>query len=397
LPFFLPLHGIYSSLTTEFQENIDPISMTRSSSHPAITAALGQWYDLHRRSLPWRDTRNPYLIWLSEIILQQTRVAQGYDYYVRFARQYPTVADLAAAPADEVMKLWQGLGYYSRARNLMAAARQVVEEWGGSFPTTARDLAKLRGVGPYTAAAIASFAFDEPVAVVDGNVYRVLSRLFDIDTPIDSTAGIKLFKALADDLLDPAHPARHNQAMMEMGALQCTPTSPQCATCPVGEVCAARLNGTVEARPVKQQRVKVRTRFLHYIIIAHNDEFLAHRREEGDIWMGLYEFALVEHDHSVTPDELLEEVLTPEAQKCVTQVTPILLQEKHRLTHQLLIADFYLVELFRPVTPADLAINADGFFVTSAPKWLNFAVPKLILTANDKLLPKFVVKTPQKK
>jgi A/G-specific adenine glycosylase len=359
--------------------------MKPTSSRPDLAADLGAWYDRHSRDLPWRCTRDPYLIWLSEIILQQTRVAQGRDYYLRFAAAYPTVADLAAAPADEVMKLWQGLGYYSRARNLMAAARQVMEEFGGRFPATARDLARLKGVGPYTAAAIASFAFDEPVAVVDGNVYRVLARLFDVETPIDSTAGARLFRALADDLLDRAHPARHNQAMMEMGALQCTPSAPDCTTCPVADRCAALAAGTVALRPVKQQRLKVRTRFLHYFIIEHDGQFFVHRREEGDIWAGLYEFVLAERDASTPVEALLEDLLTPEALSAVTRVTPILLQEKQRLTHQLLQADAYLVSTARLLSPRDFRSELPQYFTVSARNWLNFAVPKLISTINQQL------------
>jgi A/G-specific adenine glycosylase len=362
--------------------------MTPTASRPDISSALGLWYDAHRRPLPWRQTRDPYLIWLSEIILQQTRVAQGHDYYLRFARRYPTVQALAAAPADEVMKLWQGLGYYSRARNLMAAARQVVDEWGGTFPTTARDLGRLRGVGPYTAAAIASFAYGEPVAVVDGNVYRVLARLFDVDTPIDSTAGVKLFKALADELLDPAQPARHNQAMMELGALQCTPSAPDCSACPLGDLCAARANGTVELRPIKQQRVKVRTRFLHYFIIWHAGELLVHRREEGDIWAGLYEFALVEREAETPLDQLIAATFSASARGSIARVTPLLLQEKQRLTHQLLLADFYLVETDRPLEANELQIKDTNFTRVSAQNWLNFAVPKLISTANAQLFAK---------
>lgn len=355
---------------------------------PRPAALLGAWYDRNRRSLPWRETRDPYLIWLSEIILQQTRVVQGMDYYLRFARRYPTVQDLAAAPADEVMKLWEGLGYYSRARNLMAAARQVVEEWGGEFPRTAHDLGRLRGVGPYTAAAIASFAYDEPVAVVDGNVYRVLARLYDVDTPIDSTRGAKEFRALAEALLDRTHPARHNQAMMEFGALHCTPTSPRCTECPLADFCQAYAAGTVELRPVKQQRVKVRTRFLHYIIIEHDGKFLVHRREEGDIWAGLYEFVLVEREQPTPVEQLLDELFTSLARTTITRVTPLLLQERHRLTHQLLVADFYLVHTSRALTVSDLTIKDDGYFSVSAENWLNLAVPKLILKVNPKLFDK---------
>jgi A/G-specific adenine glycosylase len=359
--------------------------MSTEGFHPDISAAIVRWYEEHRRELPWRFTRDPYLIWLSEIILQQTRVVQGLDYYNRFAARFPTVADLAAASDDEVMKLWQGLGYYSRARHLHEAAQQVMREWGGRFPTAYDDLRRLSGVGPYTAAAIASFSADEAVAVVDGNVYRVLSRLFDLDTPIDSTPGAKLFQAMANELLDHNHPGRHNQAMMELGALVCTPTSPDCTHCPVQERCAALLSGTIEQRPVKQQRIKVRPRYLHYLILRYDDLLWMHRRGAGDIWQGLYEFPLIERNANTPPTELLNILLTAEGLDAVSAVTPLMLGVKHRLTHQLLTVDFHIVQLHRILKNSELRSKNDEFQIVTVKEWLKLAVPKLISDVNSKL------------
>ena len=245
------------------------------------------WFRENGRDLPWRETTDPYAIWLSEIILQQTRIAQGWEYWERFMKTYPKVEDLAAASEDDVLKLWQGLGYYSRARNLHAAARQIVEL--GHFPDTLEGIKALKGVGDYTAAAIGSFAFDIPAAVVDGNVYRVLSRYFGIDTPINSTQGKKEFAALAQSLL-PASSAQqlsdtalspvaaYNQGMMDFGAIQCTPQSPKCLVCPLAETCEALRTGRVEELPVKNKTLKVKTRHLSYIYIRCKGEVAIHRR-----------------------------------------------------------------------------------------------------------------------
>lgn len=265
------------------------------------------WFRENGRALPWRETRDPYAIWLSEIILQQTRIVQGWEYWERFMAQYPTVQDLAAAHEDEVLKLWQGLGYYSRARNLHTAAKQIVAL--GRFPDTLEGIKQLKGVGDYTAAAIGSFAFDIPAAVVDGNVYRVLARYFGIDTPINSTQGKKEFAALAQSLLpsskasdslssfSPASDfqsslslvAAYNQAMMDFGAIQCTPQSPKCLLCPLAETCEAMRTNRVAELPVKQKTMKVKTRHLSYIYIRCKGETAIHRRGEGDIWQGLWE------------------------------------------------------------------------------------------------------------
>ena len=264
-----------------------------------IAEILLDWYAREGRDLPWRRTRDPYRIWLSEVILQQTRVAQGMEYYLRFTERFPDVASLAAAPEDEVLKLWQGLGYYSRARNLRAAAREVVERFGGVFPRSLDDVRSLRGVGDYTAAAICSAAYDAPCAVVDGNVYRVLSRLFDLAEPIDATAGKRAFACLAQSQLDAAHPGRYNQAIMDFGAIQCTPASPRCEACPLSESCLALAAGTVADRPVKRGKTRVRDRWFNYLHVASGDRVLLHRREGRDIWQGLYEFPLIETDAPV--------------------------------------------------------------------------------------------------
>lgn len=233
-----------------------------------IADILLDWYSREGRDLPWRRTRDPYRIWLSEVILQQTRVAQGTEYYLRFVGRFPDVRSLAAASEDEVLKLWQGLGYYSRARNLHAAARQVVDDFGGRFPTTFAGVRSLRGVGDYTAAAVCSAAYSLPYAAVDGNVYRVLSRLFDIAEPIDTASGRRLFAELARSQLDERDPGRYNQAIMDFGALRCTPSPPRCGECPFGDRCLALAAGTVVSRPVKQGRTQVRDRWFHYLHIT---------------------------------------------------------------------------------------------------------------------------------
>lgn len=278
-----------------------------------ISDILLDWYARHGRDLPWRRTRDPYRIWLSEVILQQTRVAQGMDYYLRFTERFPDVGSLAAAPEDEVLKLWQGLGYYSRARNLHAAARQVAERFGGVFPRSYDEVRSLRGVGDYTAAAVCSAAYDAPCAVLDGNVFRVLARLFDIDLPIDSTAGKRTFAKLAQMQLDKRCPGRYNQAVMDFGALQCTPAQPGCADCPLASRCLALAAGTVAERPVKQSKTKVRDRWFNYLHVTCGDRTLLRRRGEGDIWQGLYEFPMIETDRAADFSELTasEEFRTP--------------------------------------------------------------------------------------
>jgi A/G-specific adenine glycosylase len=299
---------------------------------------LLKWFRENGRELPWRQTRDPYAIWLSEIILQQTQVKQGWDYWLRFMRRWPTVEALAAATEDEVLREWQGLGYYSRARNLHDAARQIVD--GGAFPTTIEGLRRLKGVGDYTAAAIGSFAFGLPAAVVDGNVYRVLARHYGIATPINTTEGKKEFAALAKSLLPPSSSllpppsSEYNQAIMDFGATQCTPQSPDCGVCPLVETCVACREGRVADLPVKQKTLKVKERRLTYIYIRYAGETAIHRRPAGDIWQGLYEPWL-------TTEPVCGAVLLRR-------------NVKHVLTHRVLYADFYLWEpAERPVLPPD--------------------------------------------
>ncbi|MFM7643352.1 MAG: A/G-specific adenine glycosylase [Sphingomonadales bacterium] len=262
-----------------------------------LQEALQNWYVLNKRDLPWRHTQDPYAIWLSEIILQQTRVDQGLPYYQRFISNFPTVHVLAAATQQEVLNLWQGLGYYSRGRNLHATAQQIIAEYNGFFPVTYQQLLKLKGVGPYTAAAIASFAFDLPHAVVDGNVLRVLSRYFGIDLPINSSEGKVVFEHMANELLDRHAPALHNQAIMEFGALQCKPVSPNCKWCPVSDSCAAFKENKVEILPIKLKKTKIKERFFVYHVIVNQQHRIAfQQRGPKDIWEGLFEFPLREFE-----------------------------------------------------------------------------------------------------
>lgn len=324
-----------------------------------MSLALLEWFRDNGRDLPWRQTHDPYAIWLSEIILQQTQVKQGWDYWERFMRRWPTVQDLAAATEDEVLREWQGLGYYSRARNLHYAAKQIVEL--GHFPDTLEEIKKLKGVGDYTAAAIASIAFNLPVAVVDGNVYRVLARHFGINTPINTTEGKKTFAALAQDQLSSLTTDRspltsqYNQAIMDFGAIQCTPQSPHCESCPLMDSCLSLREGRVEELPVKLKTLKIRERHLIYIYIRCQGQTAIHRRGAGDIWQGLWEPVLVD----------VESALPPTAKLLRKNV-------KHVLTHRVLYADFYLLETDKqPELPSDYIWIAEADLD-------NYALPRLI-------------------
>ena len=306
---------------------------------------LIDWYRENGRDLPWRRTKNPYLIWISEIILQQTRVAQGYDYYQRFVTRFPDVFALAAADEDEVMKYWQGLGYYSRARNLHAAARRMAE--AGGFPVTYAGVRALKGVGEYTAAAICSFAYGMPYAVVDGNVYRVLSRWLGIDTPIDSAEGKKLFVRVADELLDRERPGLYNQAIMDFGALQCTPVAPDCLFCPLSDSCVARLKGIASSLPVKQHKTKVTNRYFNYIYVRMGACTFIHKRTADDIWKNLFELPLIEADKALSEEEFLSSasfrLLLAEGER--PEVRSVLRNVKHVLSHRVIYANFYEVVL----------------------------------------------------
>ena len=318
-----------------------------------FNVALLEWFRENGRDLPWRQTRDPYAIWLSEIILQQTQVKQGWEYWERFMHHWPTVEALAAATEDEVLREWQGLGYYSRARNLHYAAKQIVAL--GHFPKTLEEIKQLKGVGDYTAAAIGSIAFGLPAAVVDGNVYRVLARHFGIDMPINTTEGKKLFAALAQELLPPNEAAAYNQAIMDFGAVQCTPQSPKCMECMLAESCEALRSGRVNELPVKLKTLKVTERHLIYIYIRCQGQTAIRRRGPGDIWQGLWEPMLVDAESAVPP-------------------TASLLRQnvKHVLTHRVLYADFYLLETDeRPELPSDYIWIAENDLD-------NYALPRLI-------------------
>jgi A/G-specific adenine glycosylase len=307
------------------------------------------WYAQNKRDLPWRHTRDPYLIWLSEVILQQTRVEQGLNYYLRFTQTWPDVSSLAAAGEEEVLKLWQGLGYYSRARNLHKTAKIVAHEHGGKFPDTYKDLLALKGIGEYTAAAIGSFAFDIAEPVVDGNVYRVLARVFGIETPIDSTAGKKQFRELAAELLDRRDPATHNQAIMEFGAVQCVPRSPNCGACVLAQTCEARRTQRIAVLPVKAKKTKVTNRFLHYFILRTGSKFYVRRRAAGDIWQGLYDYPLIE-TAAAGDDPLLEEQWKNWSAARKMEVVNVSDEFLHVLSHQRLHAKFYEVHLNKPLS-----------------------------------------------
>ena len=329
----------------------------------AFTVALLRWFAQYGRELPWRGISDPYGIWVSEVILQQTRIEQGRDYWLRFMEQFPTVEALAAASEDEVLRLWQGLGYYSRARNMHAAARQIVEQ--GGFPRSIEGLRALKGVGDYTAAAVGSMAFNLPAAAVDGNVYRVLSRHYGIDVPINTTRGKHTFESLAQELLPEDKASAFNQAMMDFGATWCTPKSPRCIVCPVAETCVALRTGRVNELPVKEKKLKVQERHLTYVYIRHEGQTALRRRPAGDIWQGLWEPLLVEN-------EPLPELGCP--------LTLLAHNVKHVLTHRVLLADFYLAEPeVRPELPTD-------YIWIDEQDLGNYALPRLIEKLLDYLI-----------
>lgn len=310
-----------------------------------IRQLLHAWYDENKRDLPWRNTRDPYIIWVSEIILQQTRVIQGSDYFRRFIERFPSVDLLAAADEQEVLKLWQGLGYYSRARNLHNAAKDIMHRFKGVFPNNYTDILSLKGVGEYTAAAIASFAFRLPHAVVDGNVYRVLSRLYSIEEPIDSGRGKKLFTAFAQELLDEKHPDTHNQAVMELGALQCIPSNPDCDSCPIKSFCLAYADRSVANFPVKQGKTVVKQRFFNYIDVRYGSSIYLNKRTGNDIWKNLYELPLIETDESIGWEDLQKHVdwknIIGKSKNIQIERAGITL--KHVLSHRIINATFYRI------------------------------------------------------
>ncbi len=306
------------------------------------------WFQKNKRNLPWRETNDPFRIWISEIILQQTRVQQGIDYFERFVRRFPDIESLALAQEEEVLKLWQGLGYYSRARNLHEAAKLIHAKYQRVFPTKYEDILALKGVGSYTAAAIASLAWNQPYPVLDGNVYRVLGRLFAIETPYDTGKGRKIYKDLACLLMNPQKAGLHNQAIMEFGALQCVPQNPECHQCPLINRCLGYASGNPQQFPVKQYNNKVRARYFNYFFVVHEGHTYLSRRTKKDIWEGLFEIPLIETNHPMDLEEIVKTDDFKELFQHTGQVSITVLEKngvKHVLTHQILHAKFYKIEI----------------------------------------------------
>lgn len=332
------------------------------TSSRGFTIAVLRWFAQHGRELPWRGIGDPYGIWVSEVILQQTRIDQGTDYWYRFMERFPTVEALASASEDEVLRQWQGLGYYSRARNMHAAARQIVEQ--GGFPKTIEGLRTLKGVGDYIAAAVGSIAFGLPAAAVDGNVYRVLARHFGIDVPINTTRGKHTFEALANELLPDSEASAFNQAMMDFGATWCTPRTPRCIDCPVADTCEALRTGRVNQLPVKEKKLKVQERRLTYIYIRYKGQTALRRRPAGDIWQGLWEPLLIEN-------EPLPDLGCP--------LTLLASGVKHVLTHRIIMADFFLAEPeARPELPDEYQwINEQDIADYAQPRLIERLLSKL--------------------
>lgn len=336
-----------------------------------IASALINWYEKNKRDLPWRNTNDPYLIWLSEIILQQTRVDQGMSYYLRFAAKYPDIKKLAAASEDEVMKLWQGLGYYSRARNLHHTAKAISSNYKGQFPKNYHEIRQLKGIGDYTAAAIASFAFNKPHAVVDGNVYRVLSRIFGIKTPINNGKGKKQFYDLANSLIDPKRPALFNQAIMEFGALHCKPATPGCHNCIFNHNCFAFEKKQVNRLPVKEKKNNIQHRYFYYLVIRNQEKLLLKKREAKDIWQNLYEFPLVETPKKISEKQLMGskewKKLTNNKKHLIRSISA---EYKHVLSHRMIHARFFEIMQQMP--------KAKGYQLASISKIHDYPVSQLI-------------------
>ena len=334
------------------------------------------WYSLYKRDLPWRNTRDPYLIWLSEIILQQTRIDQGLAYYCRFADEFPTISALADASEDQILKLWQGLGYYSRARNLHFTAKLIQKNYNGIFPDNYDTIRSLKGIGEYTAAAIASISFNLEYPTVDGNVFRVLSRFFGISEPIDTGKGKKIFNDLAKELIKGTDPGMHNQALMEFGALQCTPKNPDCNQCPLNQRCFGFLNQKITELPIKQNKTKTRDRYFNYLVLSCKNRIWIRKRIESDIWKNLFEFPIIETLDEISIEKLFSqaefrEIISIDDQAVIKNVSD---WKIHILTHQRIHYRFVEIQLTGEihVTKDLIRVNKEDIF--------NFAVPKLLET-----------------
>lgn len=340
--------------------------------HMVINKLLTDWYLINKRDLPWREKHNAYEVWLSEIILQQTRINQGLDYYYRFIGKYPTIFDLACAREDEVLKLWQGLGYYSRARNLLKTAKIIAANFNGVIPNDYKTLIKLKGIGDYTASAILSIAYNQSYPTVDGNVYRVIARLYNIDIPVNSTQGSKLIKEIANKLLNKNEPGIHNQAMMEFGSLQCIPQNPDCGQCVLKGYCEAYKSNTVNLLPIKEKKTKTRNRYFNYFFIRHGINTCIQKRKDNDIWKNLYEFPLIESNVAMEFDNLQK---TNEWNELFGDISlQVQLNTKsyvHVLSHQKINAVFYQVKIDKPIGSKcsfEIAISNLG----------KYAIPRLI-------------------
>ena len=333
---------------------------------------LSNWYKQNKRDLPWRLNKVPYYVWISEIILQQTRVDQGTDYFLRFIERFPTIDSLANSSENEVLKMWQGLGYYSRARNIHFAAQQIMNNFNGKFPVTYPEIRSLKGVGDYTAAAVASISFGLPYAAVDGNVYRVLSRIYGIATPTDSSKGKKEFSELAMQLLDKQNPGSYNEAVMEFGALQCTPRKPDCSVCPFEQQCVAFNRSEITKLPVKTNKIKIRHRFFNYLYLKHEKTIILEQRLENDIWQNLYQLPLIESLKALT----LEELIVHEKFHSLFKTESITIESVsneilHLLSHQKLHVRFIEISLSKS------GINKN--WIKIAPELLHeYPIPKLI-------------------
>ena len=343
-----------------------------------LSKKLIAWYSTHKRDLPWRNTDDPYVIWLSEIILQQTRVAQGLPYFEKFIKTFPTVNHMAQAAESEILRLWQGLGYYSRARNLHACAKYVVENYDGKFPNSFQDLLTLKGVGKYTAAAIASFAHQEMIPVVDGNVYRVLARIFGINKDIASGKGQKFFFEEAKKHIDNESPDIYNQAIMEFGALQCVPINPPCHDCIFSSICYANLNNEQKKLPVKIKKLKIRQRHFNYFIFHDNTGILMKERTEKDIWRGLYDFFLLESNGFMSPNDFENNPFLNKLLKKGAILTKESKTYKHILTHQRIFAQFFHIEIKAALIGEDFQQELLQYYTL---KQVN-ALPKPILIHN---------------
>ncbi len=336
---------------------------------------IHQWFSLFKRDLPWRNTRDPYFIWLSEIILQQTRVDQGLAYYLKFTEEFPTISDLANATEDQVLKLWQGLGYYSRARNLHFTAKFITVQYYGKFPDKYHKILLLKGIGEYTAAAIASISFNQEYPAVDGNVFRVLSRFFGIADPIDTAAGKKIFRELATELIKGTDPGMHNQALMEFGALQCVPKNPDCLQCPLHEQCYAFLTNKTAELPVKLKKTLQRDRYFNYFVISFGDYIWLKRRTGNDIWKNLFEFPMIETTSATTIETLFT---MPEVNQLISTNQSVIEKTEewkiHLLTHQRINYRILTIRLLQENKMPEemLRVNKEDIF--------NFAVPKLLET-----------------